>query len=86
MFTRQGYGPPSELQLVPKSIKIALRANMASRWADLHADPRTAGPIWGLRDVHSCCMASEMSGVGYLCPAKTFDGVCVIRCTAVLGG
>ena len=31
-----------QLQLVPKIIKLALRSMMASRWADMHVDPRTA--------------------------------------------
>jgi hypothetical protein len=36
-----------QLQLDPKSIKLALLGRMASRWASLHADPRTA-PSEGL--------------------------------------
>jgi hypothetical protein len=31
-----------QLQLVPKSIKIALRDKMAARWAAVHVDPRIA--------------------------------------------
>ena len=75
-----------QLQLVPKNIKLALRAKMASRWADLHADPRTA-PSGGLEMCTHAAWVLKFQGAG-TCVLPKHLKVCasfaVLQCLARL--